>query len=139
MDLAQLEQMNQNVIEDFRSNGGKVGGMFEGAPVVLVTHKGAKSGKERVSPLVYSKDGDDYVLIASFAGAPKNPAWYYNLKAHPEATIEVGEEKFRVRVREAEGAERDRLFQQQAEVMPQFNEYQEKTDRVIPVLVLERV
>lgn len=138
MDLAQLEQMNQSVIEEFRSNGGKVGGMFEGAPVVLVTHKGAKSGKERVSPLVYSKDGDDYVLIASFAGAPKNPAWYYNLKAHPEVTIEVGEEEFKVRVREAEGAERERLFQQQAEAMPQFKEYQEKTDRVIPVLVLER-
>ena len=115
MDLAELEQMNDNVIEDFRSNGGKVGGLFEGAPVILVTHKGAKSGKERVSPLVYTKDGDNYVLVASFAGAPRNPAWYHNLKAHPEVTLEVGEEKFEARAREAEGAERDRLFRQHAE------------------------
>ena len=139
MDLAELEQMNDNVIEDFRSNGGKVGGLFEGAPVILVTHKGAKSGKERVSPLVYTKDGDNYVLVASFAGTPRNPAWYHNLKAHPEVTLEVGEEKFEARAREAEGAERDRLFRQHAEAMPQFNTYQKKTDRTIPVIVLERV
>ena len=105
--------------------------------MVLVHHKGAKSGKSRISPLVYSRDGDNYVIIASFAGAPKHPAWFHNLMEHPETQIEVGTEKFQVRARRAEGEERKRLFDAQAEMMPVFHEYQAKTSREIPVLVLE--
>ena len=139
MNLAELELMNQGVIEDFRKNGGKVGGHFKGAQVVLVTHRGANSGKTRVSPLVYTMDGEDYVLVASFAGSPRHPAWYYNLKAHPEVTLEVGEETFQAISEEVTGTERDRLFQKHAEAMPQFKDYEKKTDRLIPVLRLKRV
>lgn len=139
MNLAELEEMNKGVIEEFRKNGGKVGGHFKGAPVVLVTHKGAKSGQVRVSPLVYTKDGDDFVLVASYAGSPRHPAWYHNLKAKPEVTLEVGEDRFQAVAKEVTGDERDRLFRQQAEAMPQFNDYEAKTDRVIPVFRLKRL
>ena len=132
-------EFNKNVIAEFRSSGGKVGGQFTGAPMILITHTGAKSGKTYTSPLVYSKDGDRFVIIASKAGAPRNPSWYHNLLAHPDVAVEIGTEKFKARVTEAKGAERDRLFAAQASLMPQFNEYQKKTNRRIPVLVLERV
>jgi len=132
-------EFNKNVIAEFRSSGGKVGGQFTGAPMILITHTGAKSGKTYTSPLVYSKDGDRFVIIASKAGAPRNPSWYHNLLAHPDVAVEIGTEKFNARVTEAKGAERDRLFAAQAKLMPQFNDYQKKTIRRIPVLVLERV
>ena len=132
-----MAEFNQRVIEEFRSSGGKVSGAFAGAPMILVTHRGAKSGKTYTTPLVYSKDGERYVIIASKAGAPTNPAWYHNLIAHPEVTVEVGHEKFTVTVVEAKGAERDRLFDAQASLMPQFNEYRQRTERRIPVLTLE--
>lgn len=131
-------EFNAKVIAEFRANGGKVGPPFEGAPMILVHHKGAKSGAERVSPLVYSTDGDRYVIIASMAGAPNNPAWYHNLLAHPSTKVEIGSETFQVNVSEATGAERDRLYDAQAEQMPNFKEYAEKTTRKIPVLVLSR-
>ena len=134
-----MAEFNKKVIDEFRSNGGKVGGQFAGAPMIIITHTGAKSGKTYTSPLVYSKDGDRFVIVASKAGAPNNPSWYHNLIAHPEVTVEIGTEKFKARVTEAKGAERDRLFAAQAKLMPQFNEYQKKTNRKIPVLVLERV
>ena len=134
-----MAEFNQQVIEEFRSSGGKVGGAFAGAPMILVTHRGAKSGKTYTTPLVYSKDGERYVIVASKAGAPTNPAWYHNLLAHPEVTVEVGQETFKARVVEAQGTERDRLFHAQASLMPQFNEYQRNTSRKIPVLALERV
>ena len=137
MDRAQLDEMNAKVIEEFRANEGKVGPPFEGAPVVLVHHKGAQSGQPRISPLVYSRDGDNYVIIASFAGAPKHPAWFHNLMAHPETQIEVGTETIAVRARRVEGGERQRLFNAQAEMMPVFHDYQAKTSREIPVVVLE--
>lgn len=137
MDRAQLDAMNEKVIEEFRANGGKVGPPFEGAPVLLLTNKGAKSGKVRVSPLVYTKDGDNYVIIASFAGAPKHPAWFHNLMKHPNTQIEVGTETLQVTAKEANGSERDRLFQAQAEMMPVFHDYQAKTERKIPVVILE--
>jgi len=139
MDKAELDAMNAKVIEEFRANEGKVGPPFEGAPVVLVHHKGAKSGKPRISPLVYSRDGDSYVIIASFAGAPKHPAWFHNLMEHPETQIEVGTEKIQVRARRVEGAERAKLFEAQAEMMPIFHDYQAKTSREIPVVVLEPI
>ena len=134
-----MKEINRNVIEEFRGNGGKVGGQFAGAPMVLLTTKGAKSGKTYVNPLVYSRDGDKYVIIASFAGGPKNPSWYHNLVAHPTPTVEIGGERFQAKATFPSGAERERLFNQQASQMPIFNEYRTKTARQIPVVVLERV
>ncbi len=134
-----MAEFNKKVIDEFRSSGGKVGGQFAGAPMIIITHTGAKSGKTYTSPLVYSKDGDRCVIIASKAGAPKNPSWYHNLVAHPDVTVEIGTEKFKAKASEVKGAERDRLFEAQAKMMPQFNEYAKKTARKIPVLVLERV
>lgn len=130
---------NQSIITEFRANGGKVGGQFAGASMILLTTTGAKSGQQRTAPLVYTTDGDRFVIIASKAGAPTNPDWYHNLVAHPMATAEIGSEKFQVRASVAEGAERERLYNQQAALMPGFAEYQKKTTRVIPVVVLERV
>jgi deazaflavin-dependent oxidoreductase (nitroreductase family) len=106
--------------------------------MVLVTHRGARSGTERTTPLVYLADGDDVVIFASKAGAPTNPDWFHNLVANPDATIEVGTETVAVRARVAEGAERDELFERQKAASPQFAEYEKATDRVIPVVVLER-
>ena len=134
-----MKEINRKVIEEFRGNGGKVGGQFAGAPMVLLTTKGAKSGKTYVNPLVYSRDGDKYVIIASFAGGPKNPSWYHNLVAHPTPTVEIGGERFQAKATFPSGAERERLFDQQASQMPIFNEYRKKTARQIPVVVLERV
>ena len=131
-------EFNTKIIAEFRANGGKVGPPFEGAPMVLLTSVGAKSGKQRVNPLVYTTDGDRYVIIASKGGAPTNPDWYYNVKANPEVTVEIGEETFAARATVAEPAERDRLFAAQAELMPGFKDYEKATDRVIPVVVLER-
>lgn len=132
------EDFNQQVINEFRANGGVVGGPFAGASMILLTHTGAKSGTVRTTPLVCSLDGDDVVVIASMGGAPTNPQWYYNMVANPQVTVELGTDTFQAQVIEATGAERDRLFAAQAEVMPNFSEYQAKTTRVIPVLVLRR-
>lgn len=129
---------NLNIIEEFRANGGETSGPFKGRPLLLLTTKGAKSGEERTTPLVYSRDGERVVVIASMGGAPKHPAWYLNLSANPEVTVEIGTEKFAARASVPEGEERDRLYAQQAATMPAFNEYQEKTTRRIPVVVLER-
>jgi deazaflavin-dependent oxidoreductase (nitroreductase family) len=134
-----MKEINRQVIEEFRANGGKVGGQFAGAPMVLLTTKGAKSGKTYVNPLVFSRDGDKYVIIASFAGGPKNPSWFHNLVAHPTPTVEIGGERFQAKATFPSGAECERLFNQQASQMPIFNEYRKKTTRQIPVVVLERV
>ena len=133
-----MNDFNTKIIEEFRANGGETSGPFKGRPLLLLTTRGAKSGTERTTPLVYTKDGDRVVIIASMGGAPKSPSWYHNLKANPEATLEIGTEKFKATASIAEGAERDRLYAQQAGMMPAFNEYQEKTTRRIPVVVLER-
>ena len=134
-----MNNFNQQVIEDFRANEGKVGGQFEGASMILVHHTGAKSGTERVTPLVYQADGDTWVIFASKAGATSNPAWYHNLKANPETTIEVAADTIAVTVTEAEGDERARLWEAQKAVMPNFAEYEAKAaGRTIPVLVLRR-
>jgi deazaflavin-dependent oxidoreductase (nitroreductase family) len=127
---------NDQVIDEFRSNGGRVGGMFEGMPLLLLHHTGAKSGKSRVNPVAYLKDGDRYVIFASKAGAPTNPGWYHNLKADPNLTIEVGTDTVGVVAGEATGEERERLYNAQVERAPTFADYQKKTDRVIPVVVL---
>ncbi|MGI8926006.1 MAG: nitroreductase family deazaflavin-dependent oxidoreductase [Tepidiformaceae bacterium] len=137
--MAGQNEFNLNVITEFRANGGETFGVFKGRPLLLLTTTGAKSGEARTTPLVYSKDGERIVVIASMAGAPKHPAWFLNLSANPEVTVELGKEKFTARASVPEGAERDRLYAQQAATMPAFNEYQEKTTRRIPAVVLERV
>ncbi len=130
------QDFNARIIEEFRANEGRVGGPFEGSTLLLLHHVGAKSGKDRINPLAYNRDGDRYVVFASKAGAPTNPDWYHNLKAHPDVTIEVGSDTIEARAEEATGEDRDRLFSAQAERSPQFAEYQSKTERVIPVIVL---
>ena len=127
---------NANIIAEFRANEGRVGGMFEGTPLLLLHHVGAKSGQSRVNPLAYQEDGGRCVIFASKAGAATNPDWYYNLKAHPETTVEVGTDTIEVVASQATGEERERLFRTQAERAPAFAEYEKKTDRVIPVIVL---
>jgi deazaflavin-dependent oxidoreductase (nitroreductase family) len=130
---------NRGIVDEFRANHGVVGGPFAGAPMILVTHKGAKSGVERTSPLVYTRDGDDVVIIASMGGAPKHPAWFHNIKATPLVAVEIGDDAFTANAEIlTDGPERQRLYDQQAALMPNFAEYQEKTDRVIPVVVLRR-
>ena len=128
---------NAQVIEEFRANGGKVGGMFEGMPLLLLHNVGAKSGQEYVTPLVYLDDDGRHVIFASKAGAPSNPGWYHNLKAEPAVSIEVGTETLDVVAEEATGEERDRLYATQEELQPQFAGYAQKTDRKIPVIVLK--
>jgi deazaflavin-dependent oxidoreductase (nitroreductase family) len=130
------KDFNAQIIEEFRANQGRVGGMFQNMPLLLLHHTGAKSGQDRINPVAYYRDDDRYVIFASKAGAPTNPAWYHNLKANPQASIEVGEDRLEVTATEAEGEERERLFGAQAERSPQFAEYQSKTDRQIPVMIL---
>lgn len=137
--MSDPNEFNRGVIAEFRANGGKVGGPFEGAPMILLTHTGAKSGKEYTTPLVYSRDGDAVVIIASKAGAPDDPQWFRNLVANPDVMVEIGTDRFAAKARVAEGAERDRLYDAQAALMPNFKEYAEKTTRRIPVVVLDRV
>jgi deazaflavin-dependent oxidoreductase (nitroreductase family) len=137
--MADRNDWNTKIIEEFRANNGVVGGPFEGTPLLLLHHIGAKSGTERVNPVAYQPVGDGYAIFASKAGAPTNPDWYHNLRANPEVTIEVGSETRRVRARVAEGEERDRIWSKQKENSPGFAEYEQKTDRVIPVVVLEPV
>ena len=133
-----MNDWNQQIIAEFRANQGKVGGPFEGAPMVLVHHKGAKTGTERVTPLMAQVAGDSLVIFASKAGAPDNPDWYYNLKANPDTTVEYGADTFAVTARVAEGDERDTLWTTQKQEWPQFQGYEDATDRVIPVVVLDR-
>ena len=134
-----MNQFNQDLIAEFRANGGKVTGRFAGRPLLLLTTTGAKSGQPRTMPLVYTKDGDNLVIIASKGGSDANPDWYHNLVANPEATIELPGEQFRVRARRTAGEERRRLYDAQAALMPAFADYEQKTTREIPLFVLERV
>ena len=127
---------NEQIIEEFRANEGRVGGRFEGNPLLLLHHTGAKSGKSRINPLAYLSDGGRYVVFASKGGAPTHPDWYHNLKAHPNTTIEVGTDTVDVVASEATDEERERIFRIQAERAPQFAEYQKQTKRLIPVMVL---
>ncbi len=127
---------NTKIIDEFRANGGRVSGMFERTPLLLLHHTGAKSGQSRVNPVAYLSDGGRYVVFASKAGAPTNPGWYHNLKAHPNVKIEVGSDTIDVVASEATGEERERLYGKQAERAPQFAEYAKQTPRVIPVIVL---
>ena len=131
-----MKNFNQTVIDEFRANGGETTGPFAGAPLLLLNSTGAKSGETRTSPVVHTRDGDRYIIIASKAGADTNPSWYHNLLTNPEATIEVGAETIPVVATVAEGEERTRLYDAQAALMPNFTEYAEKTTRQIPVFIL---
>lgn len=134
-----MSDFNAQIIDEFRANAGKVGGPFEGAPMVILHTTGAKSGKERITPLVYQADGDNVVIFASKGGAPDNPAWYHNVVAHPDVVTEVGTETTPRRARVATGDERERLWSRQKELMPGFADYEARTTRQIPVVVLEPV
>jgi deazaflavin-dependent oxidoreductase (nitroreductase family) len=137
--MSELNDFNQRIITEFRANQGKVGGQFESVPLILLTTTGAKTGRSLTKPLAFTRDGDRIVLIASFAGSPHDPAWFVNLVAHPEVTVELGSDRFQARAVVTSGAERQRLFDQQAEKLPVFNDYQKKTARQIPVVVLNRL
>ncbi len=138
-DTASANDWNRRIIEEFRGNAGKVGGPFEGAPMLLLHHEGARTGIERVNPLVYQPVGEGFAVFASKAGAPTNPDWYHNLIANPEATVEVGEDTVRVRARVAEGEERERIWAKQKQDRPNFADYEKQTSRQIPVVILERL
>jgi deazaflavin-dependent oxidoreductase (nitroreductase family) len=136
--MSERDDWNRKIIEEFRNNKGVVGGPFEGVPILLLHHTGAKTGTERINPLAYRRDGDNFVIFASKGGAPTNPDWHHNLLANPEAVIEVGAESpSKVRARVAAGDERTRIWEQQKKEFPGFADYEAKTDREIPVIVLE--
>ena len=135
--MSELNNWNEKIIDEFRANGGQVGGPFEGAPMLLLHTVGAKSGEPRVNPMVYQRDGDQLVVFASYAGRPNNPAWYHNLLAGP-ASVELGTETFPVTARVAEGDERERYWSKQKQDMPGFADYEARTTRTIPVVVLAR-
>ena len=136
--MSEVNDWNAGIIEEFRANGGQLGGQFEGAPVLLLHSTGAKSGKERVNPMMYQAVGDALAVFASKAGADTNPDWFHNLLANPEVTVELGTETFTATAEVAEEPERARLYAKMVEAMPGFGEYREKTDRVIPVVLLNR-
>ncbi len=136
--MAGVSDFNAGIIAEFRANAGKVGGPFEGAPLLLLHTVGARTGAERVHPMMYRPVGDGYAVFASKAGAPDNPAWYHNLLAHPDTTVEVGQQVVAVRAREVLGEEREPIWTGQKRDYPGFAGYEEKTDRTIPVLILER-
>ncbi len=137
--MSEQNEWNRQVIEEFRANEGKVGGFFENATLLLLHTTGAKSGKERINPLMYIEDGDRYVIVASAAGAQNHPDWYYNVVANPEVGVEMGTDEFQARASVAGEPERTDLYAAVSERYPNFIEYQEKTDRVIPVLTLDRL
>ena len=134
-----MSDWNDKIIVEFRANGGKVGGPFEGATLLLLHHVGARSGTERVAPLAYLPDGDRMLIIASKGGAPTNPDWYHNLKANPRVDVELGTETVRVDAHELAPAERAEKWAEITTRAPGFADYQKKTERVIPVFALQRV
>ena len=137
--MSEASDRNKAIIDEFRANEGRIGGRFEGRTLLLLHTKGAKSKQERINPVAYVKDGERFVVIASKGGAPTNPDWYYNIVADPALTVEAGTEKFQVRATVAEEPERTRLYHKMTEMMPGFGDYQQKTTRKIPVIVLTPV
>ena len=137
--MSVVNERNIKIVDEFRSNEGRVGGYFAGKTLLLLHTKGAKSQQERINPLAYIKDGNRFVVIASKGGAPTHPDWYYNIRAHPQVTVEVGTEQFQAQAAIAEEPERTRLYNQMVEIMPGFDEYRRRTTRLIPVIVLTPV
>ncbi len=136
--MSRADDYNSQTISEFRKNHGKVGGHFEGAPLLLLHTVGRRTGKPRINPMMYLKDREHYFVFASKGGADTNPDWFYNLKAHPDVKIEVGDETVEAHAREMIGRERDNIYERQASIYPAFAEYQRKTKRVIPVISLTR-
>jgi deazaflavin-dependent oxidoreductase (nitroreductase family) len=135
-----FEDFNRNLIKDLRAHGGKAtSGPFQGRDVLILTTRGAKSGETRESPLAYTRDGDNLVVVASKGGAPSHPAWFHNLVTHPEVGVEAGGQSFEARAHVPQGEEYERLYKQHADILPTFHEYRKRTSRQIPVVVLERV
>ena len=137
--MAGPDDFNAPIIADFRANHGQPGGNFAGAPLLLLHTVGARSGAPRINPMMYLADGDRYLVFASKAGSDHNPDWYYNLIAHPEVQIEVGDELLSVQAVELLGAERDSYYAEQARRYPGFADYERKTERIIPVIALTPV
>ena len=135
--MAEVSDWNKKIIEEFRANGGKVGGQFEGAPLLLLHTTGARTGQERVNPMMYRAAGDGYAVFASKAGAPDNPDWYHNLLANPRVRAEIGTGTHELTARVATGEERDRIWSAQKQDYPGFADYEKKTSRQIPVVILE--
>jgi len=133
-----VSDWNASIIKEFRTNEGRVGGRFEGAPLLLLTTTGRRSGEHRTNPMMYLADGDRLLVFASKGGAPTHPDWYRNLVANPQVTVEVGTETFPAHATVLEGEERDRLYAEQSRRYPGFGEYQRNTSRVIPVVALVR-
>jgi deazaflavin-dependent oxidoreductase (nitroreductase family) len=129
-------EYNAKIIDEFRANEGRVGGMWEDTPLLLLHHTGAKSGRARVNPVAYLADDRRYLIWAANGGAPNNPDWYHNLRANPNTTIEVGSDTIQVLAEETTGSERERLFARAAERYPELDELSRKTSRVIPMIVL---
>jgi deazaflavin-dependent oxidoreductase (nitroreductase family) len=130
----------QRLIDELRSHGGQVStGPMAGRPLMILTTRGARSGEERTAVVTYTRDGDRYVIAASKSGAPTNPDWFHNLQANPEVSVEAGGERFTARATVVTGEERDRLWEQHAGKRPEFREYPKITDRVIPVILLDRI
>jgi deazaflavin-dependent oxidoreductase (nitroreductase family) len=136
MNMPLISERNQKIVDEFRANGGKVGGHFEGRTLLLLHTVGAKSKEERINPVAYVKDGDCFVVIASKGGSPTNPSWFYNIKAHPHLKVEVGTQTIPVFATITTEPERSRLYDKMVEMMPGFAEYRTKTTRVIPVITL---
>ena len=134
----QVLGFNAGIIEEFRANDGKCSGVFEGNPMLLLTMTGAKSGRQLTSPLTYYADGDDMIVMASAGGDPKHPAWYFNLKAEPNVTIELGAEQFAASAHEVQGDERTRVFDAMVAAMPRFADYQSGVEREIPLFKISR-
>jgi len=134
-----MSDWNKAIIEEFRANGGKVGGRFMNRNLLLLHTTGAKSGIQHVTPVVYMENGDRLVIIASKGGAPTHPGWYYNLIANPEVSVEVGTEQYQAKATVAVEPTRSELYKKMAKLYPFFSEYEQKTTRVIPVIILERL
>jgi deazaflavin-dependent oxidoreductase (nitroreductase family) len=135
--MSDRSDWNRQTVEAFRANKGQVGGMWEGRPLLLLTTIGAKSGQHRTNPVMYLREGDRVFVFASKGGAPSHPDWYRNLLAHPEVTVEIGDQTYQAIARPVTGEEHDQIYARWAEQYPQFREYQEKTTRIIPVIELQ--
>jgi deazaflavin-dependent oxidoreductase (nitroreductase family) len=136
--MTNRNDFNQRIIDEFRANGGSVGEPFEGRPLLLLHTTGAKTGADRVNPLAYRRHGENLLVFGTKGGAPTHPDWYHNLQANPRVTVEVGNEQFDASARVTNGDERDRLWREAKQEIPAFADYEQRTDRPIPVIVLER-
>ena len=136
--MSSYGDFNRNLVEDIRKHGKATSGPFLGRDVLILTTKGARSKEERTTPIVYTREGDKYVIVASKGGSPTHPHWFHNLRAHPDVIVEVGGEKFNARAEVVDGDDYERLYLQHASINPSFHEYRTKTTRKIPVVILER-